>query len=171
MTNRPDVPIPLNSRAAALALAAAFALWSPDAPAQDAATETALAYCTNLADDAADARFAMQLSRLEAAEASVEERIAALDAKRREYEEWLKRRRDFMARAQDNLVEIYSGMRADAASEQLSEMNEVTAAAVLSNVAPATAAEILNEMEAPKAARLATIIAGLTGERQPRSAG
>ena len=171
MTTRPDVPVPLNGRAAALALAAAFALWSPAAPAQDSATEAALAYCTNLADDAADARFAMQLSRLEAAEAAVEKRIDALNARRREYEDWLEKRRDFKERARENLVEIYSGMRPDAASEQLSEMNEFTAAAVLSNLAPRTASEILNEMEAPKAARLATIIAGLTGEPAPRTAG
>jgi flagellar motility protein MotE (MotC chaperone) len=171
MTTRPDVPPILCGRAAALALAVAFALWPASAPAQDAATEAALAYCTNLADDAADARFALQLSRLEAAEAAIDERIAALDEKRREYEEWLKKRRRFMERAEESLVAIYAGMRPDAASEQLAEMNEFTAAAVIAKVTPRTASAILNEMEAEKAARLATIIAGLTRTPAPRTAG
>lgn len=170
MTTRIDTP-PLNVRAAALALAAAFALWPAPAPAQDAATEAALAYCTNLADDAADARFALQLSRLRAAEAAIEERLAALDARRAEYEEWLERRQRFMELAEENLVEIYSGMRPDAASAQLAEMNEFTAAAVIARVAPRTASAILNEMEAQKAARLATIIAGLSREPMPGTAG
>jgi len=171
MTTRTDVPPALNARAAALALAAAFALWPVAASAQDAATEAALAYCTNLADDAADARFALQLSRLRAAEAAIEERLAELDRKRSEYEEWLERRQEFMKLAEENLVEIYAGMRPDAASAQLAEMNELQAAAVIAKVAPRTASAILNEMEAEKAARLATIIAGLTRDPSTRTAG
>lgn len=171
MTSVTDIPLALCGRGAALALAAAFALAPTAAPAQNAATEAALAYCTNLADDAADARFAMQLSRLQAAEAAIEERIAELELRRAQYEEWLERRRQFMELAEENLVAIYSGMRPDAASAQLAEMNEVTAAAVISRVAPRTAAAILNEMEAEKAARLAAIIAGLTREPLPRTAG
>ena len=146
MTTRSDIPPALCARAAALALAAAFALLPTPAPAQDGAAEAALAYCTNLADDAADARFALQLSRLQAAEAAIEERLAELEIRRAEYEEWLDRRRRFMDLAEENLVAIYSGMRPDAASEQLAEMNEFTAAAVIARVAPRTASAILNEI-------------------------
>jgi flagellar motility protein MotE (MotC chaperone) len=163
MTRRCHILRTWRTRLGPLAIAAlATVLSGPPAAAQDAATEAALAYCTNLADDAADARFALQLSRLRAAEEAIEERLATLEEKRAEYEEWLERRRQFMELAEQNLVAIYEGMRPDAASEQLAEMNEFTAAAVISKVPPRTASAILNEMEAEKAARLAAIMTGLT---------
>jgi len=158
----------------ALLAAAAFAAALPAAKADEAADEaadTALAYCTNLADEATDARFARQLARLKTAEAAIEERLGALERKRAETEEWLARRRRFLALAEENLVAIYEGMRPDAASEQLAEMNELTAAAVIAKVEPRTASAILNEMDAKKAARLAAIMAGLSREEPPRTAG
>lgn len=137
--------------------------------AQGLPNETAAAYCTNLADAAADARFALKLARLREAESAIEERLAALEAKRAEYEDWLSKREQFLSLAEDGLVAIYSGMRPDAASEQLAEMDEITAAAVLAKVQPRIASAILNEMRAPKAARLATIVAGMSRNEEARS--
>ncbi|MCF3932468.1 MotE family protein [Acuticoccus sp. M5D2P5] len=142
----------------------------PPAAAQSA-DDTAFAYCTNLADEAADARFARKLAALEAAEAKVADRLAALETKRAEYEDWLARRERFLRLAEDSLVSIYSAMRPDAASAQLAEMNELTAAAVIAKVTPRTASAILNEMEPKKAARIASIMAGLSRVEPQRSAG
>ncbi|MEM8855875.1 MAG: MotE family protein, partial [Pseudomonadota bacterium] len=124
--------------------------------------ETARAYCSNLADAASDARFARKLARLNAVEADIEARLVALEEKRAEYESWLDRRQRFLRQAEDSLVTIYAGMRPDAASAQLAAMEELTAAAILAKVQPRTASAILNEMEADKAARLATIMSGMS---------
>jgi len=123
--------------------------------------DTALAYCTNLADEASDARFARKAETLKALEDEVEMRLDALEAKRAEYQTWLERREEFLDRAQDSLVSIYSGMRPDAASAQLAVMDEFTAAAIVASLKPRTASALLNEMETEKAARLATIMATL----------
>ncbi|WP_420392736.1 MotE family protein [Acuticoccus sp.] len=145
-------------------IAPSAALTSSPAAAQDAAS-TAAAYCTNLADEAADARYVKKLARLEEAERLVGERLAALEEKRKEYEDWLTRRQEFLTLAEENLVAIYAGMRPDAASEQLAAMNELQAAAVIAKVAPRTASAILNEMETDTAARIAAIMAGLSRGR------
>lgn len=152
-----------GAMALALALLATPAL-APSARAQssDDGTAAAAAYCTNLADEAGDARFARKLARLQEAEEKVNTRLQALEAKRAEYEDWLTRRETFLKLAEENLVAIYAGMRPDAASAQLAEMNELQAAAVIAKVSPRTAAAILNEMEAGKAARIAAIMAGLS---------
>ncbi|ORE95799.1 MotE family protein [Acuticoccus yangtzensis] len=123
---------------------------------------SAAAYCTNLADEAGDARFARKLARLQEAETKVNDSLAALETKRQEYEDWLSRREKFLKLAEDNLVAIYSGMRPDAASAQLAAMPELQAAALIAKVAPRTASSILNEMETKKAARIAAIMAGLS---------
>lgn len=151
-----------GAMALAIALLAAPA-FTPTAMAQNGedSTSAAAAYCTNLADEAGDARFALKLARLQEAEEKVNARLQALESKRAEYEDWLTRREKFLKLAEENLVAIYAGMRPDAASAQLAEMNELQAAAVIAKVSPRTAASILNEMEATKAARIAAIMAGL----------
>ncbi|MEM8663539.1 MAG: MotE family protein [Pseudomonadota bacterium] len=126
--------------------------------------DTAIAYCTNLADEASDARFARQAAKLEAMEAAVQDRLSALEAKRAEYQSWLERRQAFLDRAQDSLVSIYAGMRPDSASEQLAAMDELTAAAIVAKLAPRAASAVLNEMATDKAARLATIMSGMARE-------
>lgn len=162
----------LTPRAAAAAIALCAAGSPLPALAQTPAevAETAAAYCGNLANDAADARFQRQVNRLKEVEADIEGRLAALEEKRVEVEDWLKRRELFLARAEESLVAIYSGMRPDAASAQLAVMDELTAAALIAKVNPRTASAILNEMAAEKAARIATIMTGLSRTRQGHDA-
>jgi flagellar motility protein MotE (MotC chaperone) len=150
-----------------LALPTALALSTAPALAQSQAdlAATAATYCGNLADEAADARFQRQVNRLKEVQAEIDSRLAALEEKRVEVQTWLERRETFLARAEESLVSIYSGMRPDAASAQLAAMDELTAAALIAKVNPRTASAILNEMEADKAARIATIMAGLSRTR------
>jgi flagellar motility protein MotE (MotC chaperone) len=117
-------------------------------------------YCANIADAAADARFAWQKKVLAEAQQEVEKRIAKLDAKIAEYQKWLARRDEFSKKAQASLVSIYSRMRPDAAASQLVKMDEETAAAVLLKLDPRIASTILNEIPAPQAARLTGTISG-----------
>ncbi|GJD52827.1 hypothetical protein OPKNFCMD_5594 [Methylobacterium crusticola] len=112
-------------------------------------------YCATIADAAADARFAWQKEQLAALERQVEERIQRLEEKRAEYEGWLRRRNEFLAKADEGVVAVYAKMRPDAASLQLANMPEDAAAAILTKLNARAAGAILSEMEAARAAQLA----------------
>lgn len=115
-------------------------------------------YCVNIADAAADARFAWQKETLASLEKELEARIKVLEEKRAEYETWLKRRNEFLEKADETIVSIYSRMKPEAAAQQLVNMNEETAAAILMKLNPRAASSVLNEMEPARAALLTGII-------------
>ncbi|WP_246728315.1 MotE family protein [Microvirga terricola] len=115
-------------------------------------------YCANIADAAADARFAWQKETLASLEREIEGRIKALEEKRAEYEAWLKRRNEFLAKADEAVVAIYSRMRPDAAALQLANMQDDTAAAILAKLNPRSASAVLNEMEPARAAQLTGVM-------------
>ena len=123
-------------------------------------------YLANIANPAAEARFAWQKQALVDIERQLSERIALLDAKMAELQKWVTRRDEFIDKARQNLVQIYTRMRPDAAASQLSAMDEETASAVLLKLEPRTASLILNEMT--QAARLTTIIGGAARSGSPR---
>jgi flagellar motility protein MotE (MotC chaperone) len=111
-------------------------------------------YCVNIADQAADARFAWQAKTISELEKEIDKRLAELEAKRAEYQEWAKEREDTLARASDHVVEIYAKMKAESAALQLAVLEDQIAAAVLSKLNVRTASAILNEMEPGRAAQL-----------------
>lgn len=115
-------------------------------------------YCVNIADAAADARFALQKEALANMEKEIESRIRILEAKRAEYEEWLDRRNEVLKKADETVVSIYSRMRPDAAALQLSNMEDEIAAAILARLNPRAASAVMNEMEPARAAELTNII-------------
>ncbi|MBM6580031.1 MotE family protein [Microvirga sp. BT689] len=115
-------------------------------------------YCANIADAASDARFALQKQALADMEKEIEGRIKVLEARRAEYEEWLKRRNEVLEKADETIVMIYSRMRPDAAALQLMNMDEEIAAAVVAKLNPRAASAVLNEMEPARAAQLANVI-------------
>lgn len=116
------------------------------------------AYCVNIADAAADARFALQKETLANMEKEIENRLKILEAKRAEYEEWLRRRNEVLEKADETVVSIYSRMRPDAAALQLTNMDDEIAAAVIAKLNPRTASAVMNEMEPARAAQLANIM-------------
>ncbi|MBP2149125.1 MotE family protein [Xanthobacter flavus] len=138
---------------------------SPGAP-DAAAGENAALYCRNIADAAADARFTRQQAALAAMEKEIEARLAQLEAKRAEYQEWLARRETFLKKADDSLIAVVSQMRPDAAAAQLAAMNEDMAAAVLARLSPRVASAILNESEPARAARLTSTMVGMARRAQ-----
>jgi flagellar motility protein MotE (MotC chaperone) len=164
---RPEA-VPVNARpeapSAAAATARKGATSSLDAtePAPPSQPESDVAkFCSNIADAALDARVAWQQKELEAAEAKLRQRIAELEAKRAEYEQWLKLREDFLKKAEDSVVEIYSRMNPEAAAQQIASMADDTAAAVLAKLRVRSASAILNEMEPARGAHLADTLAGM----------
>lgn len=124
-------------------------------------------FCSNIADAARDRRYSLQAKELETLQADIDKRMKALEEKRAEYEEWLKRRNDFMAGAEDGVVKIYARMRPDAAAERLAEVNAELAAAILMKLDSRQAGVILNEMERKAAAALTGIMASAARKEDP----
>jgi len=122
--------------------------------------DLARGYCAGIANSAAEARIALQKGKLVELEQQIGRRIATLEAKSAEYKSWVERRDEFLKRATNSLVKIYTQMEPDAAALQLVAMDEETAASLLLKLDPQAASAILNEMAAEKAARLAATIAG-----------
>jgi flagellar motility protein MotE (MotC chaperone) len=139
------------------------------APAEPPETDAKMAhdYCNNIADAAADARFAWQKKVIAELEQEVAKRVEILDAKTAEYQRWLARRDEFSKRAQENVVTIYARMKPEAAAAQLVAMDEETAAAVLTKLEPRNASAILSEMEPTQAARLTATISGASNVNLP----
>lgn len=117
-------------------------------------------YCANIANPAADARFAWQKKLLADAEQEIAKRIALLEEKTAQYQKWLARRDEFSQKANETLLRIYTRMRPDAAAAQLAALDEETAAALLTKLDSRIASLILNEMDPAQAVRLTGTISG-----------
>jgi flagellar motility protein MotE (MotC chaperone) len=124
-------------------------------------------FCSNIADAARDRRYSLQAEELKQLQAGIDQRMKALDEKRAEYEQWLKRREVFLARAEDGVVKIYAGMKPDAAAERLAMVNSDLAAAILMKLDSRKAGVILNEMDQKAAAKLTGIMASAARRVDP----
>lgn len=124
-------------------------------------------FCSNIADAARDRRYALQAAELKQLQIDIDARIKALEAKKSEYETWLKRRELFLARAEDGVVGIYAGMKPDAAAERLAILNVELAAAILMKLDRRKASVILNEMDGKAAAALTGVMANATRRVDP----
>jgi flagellar motility protein MotE (MotC chaperone) len=124
-------------------------------------------FCSNIADAARDRRYALQAKELEKLKSEIDERMKALEAKRVEYEQWLKRRDDFLSKAEDNVVKIYAKMKPDAAAERLAEVRIELAAGILMKLDPRQSSTILNEMDSKAAATITAVMASATRKEDP----
>ncbi|MGV1915204.1 MotE family protein [uncultured Agrobacterium sp.] len=125
-------------------------------------------YCTNIIDQARDQRYLMQKQDLEKLQQDIDARVATLEARKAEYEDWLKRRNDFLQQAEANLVNVYKTMKPDAAAPQLQELNPGIAAAIIMKLPARQSGLILSEMDAKKAATVASIMASATDKNTSR---
>ncbi|SDA40249.1 MotE family protein [Sinorhizobium sp. NFACC03] len=144
--------------ASMLTMPGAFAQDVTAPPAADATQNEIQQFCTNIADAARDQRYVLQRKDLETLQASIDERIATLEKRRDEYEDWLKRRNDFLKQAQLGLVDIYKTMKPDAAAGKLEMVNPEIAAAIVMQLPPRQSSLILSEMTDERAAILTNII-------------
>ncbi len=115
-------------------------------------------YCSNIANPALDARNALQLAEIKKAEEEISAKIDELDAKRAEVEKWLGERRTFIESTSDIVINIYTGMKPDAAAAQMTALERPVAASLLARLKPRQASAILAEMPAPVASELAGLI-------------
>ena len=144
--------------ASMLTMPGAFAQDVTAPPPADGTQNEIQQFCTNIADAARDQRYVLQRKDLETLQASIDERIATLEKRRDEYEDWLKRRNDFLKQAQLGLVDIYKTMKPDAAAGKLEMVNPEIAAAIVMQLPPRQSSLILSEMTDEKAATLTNII-------------
>jgi flagellar motility protein MotE (MotC chaperone) len=155
-------------------LALAFAVACPrDAVAQDGVKPKApiggpdkpvegeiARYCGNLTPLVAEARAAYQTKRLAELDTQVRQRIAELEKQEADAREWVSRRQELLKSATDSVVAIYAKMSADAAAPQVGAMDDTVASAILVRLNPRAAGAILAEIDAEKAARLTSLMAG-----------
>ncbi|KAA2237379.1 MotE family protein [Salinarimonas soli] len=148
--------------ATGLLLAAAPTALAVDAarPETPAPADEVKLYCETIRQGAVDARAAWQARALQEMEARLERRFAELTAQKREFEAWLARREEFLKKAEDSVVGIYSRMNTESAAAQLAAMDRDTASAIIAKLPPRQAGAILNEMEPGRAAMLARTVAG-----------
>ncbi|MBB5679552.1 MotE family protein [Rhizobium leguminosarum] len=138
-----------------LSIPGAFA--QEHAPAGDITSQDEIKqFCTNIADPARDQRYLLQKQELEKLRADIDARVAEMDRRKAEYQDWLKRRDDFLKQAEAGLTDIYKKMKPDVAALQLQEMNIEVASAVIMRLGPRQSSLILNEMDAKKAAAIAS---------------
>lgn len=169
----------IAGRVAAAPAAAALLLSVCAAQAQEAAVKPPAdpassqdeiqRFCTNIADPARDQRYLLQKQELEKLRADVDERIATMDKRKAEYEDWLKRRDDFLKTADLGLVDIYKNMKPDAAAASLNDVKVTVAAAIIMKLSARQSSLILAEMDAQKAAVITNIIASASDPNTSKS--
>jgi len=143
----------------ALSIPGAFAQEQPSPRGEMTSQEEIKQFCTNIADPARDQRYLLQKQELEKLRADVDSRIAEMNKRKEEYQDWLKRRDVFLKQAEAGLTDIYKNMKPDAAALQLEKAKTEIAAAVIMRLGPRQSSLILNEMDPEKAAVIANIIA------------
>lgn len=131
------------------------------APAAAPPASEAQRYCQNVAAAAADARFALQTRKLNDLEGEIAKRVAALEEKEAEVKDVLSRHDEAIKHADATLVAIYAKMRPDAAAQQISALDDATAAAVLEQLTARQSSAILNEITPERAVKLVNTISGL----------
>jgi flagellar motility protein MotE (MotC chaperone) len=129
-------------------------------PAAEPSPATVKSYCENIADAALDARFLHQKEELATLEQELAKKTTLLESKKTEFQDWLKRRDDFISKAEGNLVKLYSKIKPDAAALQLAALDEEAAAALLLKLSAKASSAILDQMDTAKAARLVSVMIG-----------
>lgn len=144
--------------AAVLTLVGQVGAQQPATVSENSTSDEIQRFCTNIADAARDQRYVLQKQELEKLQSDVDGRIKTLEERTAEYQDWLKRRNDFLARAQAGLVDIFKTMKPDAAAPQLEEMRMEIAAAIIMQLPARQSALFLSEMDPQKAGMISTII-------------
>ena len=137
---------------------AAPASSSTPAPADDA-IDAVTRYCTVVGASTSEQRVQAQLRRLETLGATIDRRVAELEAKEASARSWMEQRETALRKATEDVIAIYGKMRPEAAAAQLAELEEEFAAAILAKLNPRVASTILNDMNPANAAKLVAAIA------------
>lgn len=138
-------------------------------PAVRTAREEIKTFCANIADAARDQRYQLQKEELTKLQAEVDGRIAVLEKRKTEYEDWLNKRNAFLKQAEAGLVDIYRKMKPDAAAAQMDLLDPNLVSAVIMKLKPSQASLILSEMEPKKAAMITAIMSAASDTSTSRN--
>jgi flagellar motility protein MotE (MotC chaperone) len=138
-------------------------------PAVRTAREEIKTFCANIADAARDQRYQLQKEELTKLQTEVNDRIAVLEKRKTEYEDWLTKRNAFLKQAEAGLVDIYKKMKPDAAAAQMDLLDPNLVSAVIMKLKPSQASLILSEMEPKKAAMITAIMAAASDTSTSRN--
>lgn len=116
-------------------------------------------YCTSVSDLAAERRAARQASALKELQTKVENRINELNLHIQDLTDLIQKREALRTLAENELVEIYSGVEAEAAAAQMERLDLQLASSVLRQLKPRQASAILNVMKPELAAQLVRLLA------------
>lgn len=137
-------------------------------PAQEqGAGDSEDTYCGAIVDPAREQRYLLKQQELKSALAAVNERLAELEKRKADYQQWVQRREDFAKRATQSLVEIYAAMKPEASAARLSQLDPELAASLLLAIATRQSSAILNEMDEKTAAALTNIMAASARKNDP----
>ena len=117
-------------------------------------------FCEKVAPSVEELRIAAQRRELEALDKKVKERIDALEKLAKTTQEWIEKRENFLSKASQNVVAIFSKGDPESAAKQLDEMQDDMAAAILAKLPPQRASAILSEMNAAKAGKIVSAMRG-----------
>lgn len=126
-------------------------------------------FCTNIAEDIQERRYAAQLAELETLSAKVEERITEAETKSAELKEWIRQRKVFSDKATETIVSVYASMRPRSAAERMEVIDANLASAILMKLQTRSAAAILNEMTPEKAGEITDVMAAFAEDQSSKS--
>lgn len=150
-------------------MSGAFAEDQQPKPAVKTAREEIKAFCANIADAARDQRYQLQKEELTKLQAQVNDRIAVLEQRKNEYQDWLNKRNAFMKQAEAGLVDIYKKTKPDVAAAQLVLIDPNLASAIIMKLKPAQAGLIFAEMDPKKAAMITAIMSAASDPTTSRN--
>jgi flagellar motility protein MotE (MotC chaperone) len=123
-------------------------------------------FCGAIAASAAGTRLAWQEQRIKTLQAELVVKIAELDAKAADLRQWVQKREQLLAKANESLTAIFAKMRPEAASAQLQAMDDDSAAALLAKLKPAVAGAVMSEMDPARAARLSDLLSAAKSDEK-----
>lgn len=123
-------------------------------------------FCGNIADPVRDRRYDLKRAELEELRKDIDQRIADLEAKSTEIENWIKLREEFSSKAEASLVGIYNNMRPDAAAARMEKLGPELAAALLLKLPQKSAGVILNEMDEARAALITNVMVAAAKQKE-----
>jgi flagellar motility protein MotE (MotC chaperone) len=136
-----------------------------DAPMPDASIADIERFCSNITDAARERRYSLQKAELQSLREEIEMKMKILEDKRSELKAWVERREDYSSAASEDLVEVYSKMRPDAAAQRMEKLPAELSAALLSKLKARSAGTILNEMS-PERAAMVTVIMSASADKE-----
>ncbi|MEO6610164.1 MAG: hypothetical protein ABIN69_17015 [Aestuariivirga sp.] len=115
-------------------------------------------YCASFVKEAENARESRQKVELDALNETLDKKLAQINEKTAQLENWVSQREAIMAQATTSVLKIYDSMDPLVASQEIAKLDLVAASSILRKMKPKKASDILKEMPPTTAARIIAVI-------------